>query len=361
MLSPTYDHQSSIKEVKEKCHKFIYWFTPLAIIEAYTVVRLLHDVPTNFKFWQRSWTVNLLEFICFVASAYLLIAIVHMIRSKIKIDVSKTSKIGLKLLIQLLVILAAGTILVGSLGTVLDHVFYGSIKLFDILVIYIISLSYATMYWLLLTGVEIFSSYTEGEINSEKLSKEKTDAELKYLKSQINPHTLFNVINNIYFLMDQDVKKAKKTLSTFSDMLSYQLYDCDTNLIHINKEIEYINNYIEIERLRREHIKIDFSIGSLIYHTSIPPFILLPFIENAFKHIGGENWVNFSISTTENQFLFTAENAIERIKENHETGGIGLENVNKRLGLLFPAKHKIEIIKSENSYKVVLELMYDEN
>jgi len=348
--------------MKADGNKYIYLITPFAMLESYSVVRALHDTSHEFKFWERGWTVNFLEFVLFMATGYLLVGLVHLTRSKYKITASNPKRLLQQMTTQLGIFILAGSVLVGVLGPALMELFYEEVTTFDLLLIYIISMSYSTMYWMTITGIAFFNSSVQTKLKVEQMALERKESELKYLKSQIQPHTFFNVMNNIYFLMDEDVTKAKATLSTFSDMLSYQLYDCDAELVELVNEIEYISNYIEIERIRREQVKIRFDVDISSTPTRLlPPFLLLPFVENTFKHLGTKNWVSLSVKTSKNQFQFIAENAVDIINGNECTQGIGLNNVRKRLDLLFPEKHILKITKSDESYKVVLELMYDEN
>ena len=347
--------------MREKMNRYINIITPFAVLEAYLVIRLLHDVRSEFKFWERGLVPNLLEFVGFVATAYLLIITIHLIRAKVPAEIPNAKSLFKRHFLQLFIVIVIGKIIVGLLGAFLLNMFYGEVTVANLLLIYIISMSYAAMYWMTLTGVNYMVSYSEAKLKTKRLSKEKTEAELLYLKSQINPHTLFNVINNIYFLMDEDVAKAKTALSTYSDMLSYQLYDCEDKLISLSGEIGYIEDNIVIERIRREQLNVDLKIGSLEFQKQIPPFILLPFIENAFKHLGGDNSVEISIHTTKTQILFAVKNSLEHIGKTHNTWGIGLKNVNKRLDLLFPDRYKLDVTKSDKNYNVILELTYNED
>src|SRR5438445_12586327 len=118
------------------------------------------------------------------------------------------------------------------------------------------------------------------------MAKEKAEAELGFLKSQINPHFLFNSLNSVYFLIDKNNAGARDALHKFSDMLRYQLYEIKDEKIPIEKEISFIRDYIDIQRLRREaNCSVNLEIGKEVKGFSIEPLLLVPFVENSFKHL----------------------------------------------------------------------------
>jgi two-component system, LytTR family, sensor kinase len=213
-----------------------------------------------------------------------------------------------------------------------------------------------------ITGVafRILTEQINTKIAYEQSLKEKKQAELDYLKSQLNPHFLFNAINTVYFQVDESVPAAKKTMETFSEMLRYQLYECNEDNIPIEKEINYIQNYISLQLLRRDdNYKVNFNYAGVI-DFGIAPLLLIPLVENAFKYWSSysdmDNIITISISTDSGYFNFEVQNTTETGKENKLTdnAGIGLANVRKRLSLIYPASHKLVISESENNYKIML-------
>ena len=129
-----------------------------------------------------------------------------------------------------------------------------------------------------------------------ELAKEKAEAELNFLKSQINPHFLFNSLNSVYFLIDKSNPDARQALHKFSDMLRYQLYEANGEKIPIEKEINYLQDYVHLQQLRKdENYKVQFNCSPDVKNFSIEPLLLIPFVENAFKHIShktdGSNFV----------------------------------------------------------------------
>jgi Putative regulator of cell autolysis len=194
------------------------------------------------------------------------------------------------------------------------------------------------------------------------LEKEKTKTELDYLKAQFNPHFLFNSINSIYGHIDRKNYKARDMLHTFSEMLRYQLYECNSDYITIEKELNYIRNYILLQQSRKENLIVEFCSAQEVSGFLIAPLVLITFIENAFKYVSNyeekENKVEILLRYDENVFCFTicntTENRIEKSAVEH--GGIGIVNVKRRLDLIYPNKHELNIINEPDCYKVSLKL-----
>lgn len=195
-----------------------------------------------------------------------------------------------------------------------------------------------------------------------KIEIEKLNTELEYLKAQINPHFLFNSINTIYFQIDKQNSSARETLGKFSEMLRYQLYECSGHEIAVEKEINYLKNYVELQRLRKdENYTIRFSSASDLVNFTLPPLLLLPFVENAFKHVSHfqhkENSIEITMKRTGNLFHFTVFNTKDDALERHtENGGIGLKNVKRRLALQYNNRHLLDINETHESFSVNLEI-----
>ena len=191
--------------------------------------------------------------------------------------------------------------------------------------------------------------------------------ELKLLKLQINPHFLFNSLNNIYTLAAIDSNKTQKSIINLSNMLRYVLYDCDQETVLLKKEIEYIENYLKLFALKSSKvypISTEFNIKN--NSITIAPMLIIPFIENALKHSNinslNGSFINIKINADANDINFEVENSIPKTKiTKDEVGGIGLENVKKRLTILYPNKHQLIVSENENIFYVKLNLKYNEN
>lgn len=198
-----------------------------------------------------------------------------------------------------------------------------------------------------------------------KIEIEKLNTELAYLKSQINPHFLFNSINTIYFQIDRKNTDARNTLSTFSEMLRYQLYECNGTEVPIEKEIHYLRNYIDLQRLRKdENYDIIFTGAASIQGFTIAPLVLICFVENAFKHVShhaGVNRIRVEIGCSNGQFVMSVYNTCEtRNRVTTDGHGIGLKNVIRRLELLYPGRHTLQIHEGDHDFRVDLTLTIHE-
>jgi sensor histidine kinase YesM len=204
------------------------------------------------------------------------------------------------------------------------------------------------------------------QINLQKkmaeLAKDKAEAELNFLKSQINPHFLFNSLNSVYFLIDKNNPDARQALHKFSDMLRYQLYEANGEKIPIEKEIGYLQDYVHLQQLRKdENYKVQFNCSQEVQNFSIEPLLLIPFVENAFKHIShkakGDNFVSLDMTRSNGYFEFSIENSCEKgIYTTEQHGGIGMNNVKRRLELLYPGTHQLAIIDDDDRFKINLKL-----
>ena len=224
-------------------------------------------------------------------------------------------------------------------------------------------------YLLVSTGaaIKLLVDYGRAQRRLAEITKEKAESELKFLKSQINPHFLFNSLNSVYFLIDKSNKEARESLHKFSDMLRYQLYECGGEKIEIEKEIRYLEDYVDLQRLRKdEHYAVKFNCEGDVRGFSIEPLLLIPFVENSFKHLshfhnGQLNYVNINAERSNGTFSFSVANTVDYSskKNTDPIGGIGLRNVRRRLELLYPGKHELKISELDGWFKVDLKLTID--
>jgi len=168
----------------------------------------------------------------------------------------------------------------------------------------------------LIVAVKTIRDKIRSDRKTALLEKEKTDSELRFLKSQMNPHFLFNAINSIYVLIKKDPDFAGHTLVKFADMLRYQLYECNTDVIPIEKEIGYLDNYIQLEKLRKgDLIHTHYNVSPSTGKFSIAPLLLIPFVENAFKYVSNcpekNNFVTVDLNFQDNIFELSVENTMD--------------------------------------------------
>ncbi|MEM6965336.1 MAG: histidine kinase [Bacteroidota bacterium] len=197
----------------------------------------------------------------------------------------------------------------------------------------------------------------------EQLQREKLVTELNYLKAQINPHFLFNGINSVYHLIDGNPDLAKNTLLKFSNLLRYQLYECNDEVIPLRQEVEYLENFITLEQLRKgDDATISWHIYTDDDQQKIAPLLMTPFIENAFKylshHLASEkNILDIQLNVEVGVLDLKVKNTFEELgSPDKKFGGLGLQNVQRRLTLLYPQHHKLVIKNDENFFTVHLQI-----
>jgi len=196
----------------------------------------------------------------------------------------------------------------------------------------------------------------------DTIEKEKMKAELDFLKAQFNPHFLFNSINSIYAHIDKKNAGARGMLLTFSEMLRYQLYECNTEVISVDREITFIKNYVALQRVRTEEsLIVNLYVSPAVKGFSIAPLLFISFIENAFKYVSNsdthDNRVEIMIDRQDDNFICRVFNTKDSLAGSTlHKGGIGIANAERRLNLLYPQKHTLQINDTENTYEVTLNL-----
>ncbi len=202
-----------------------------------------------------------------------------------------------------------------------------------------------------------------GWFRLQEIESERNKAELKALRSQINPHFLFNSLNSIYSLARKNSKEVPEKIVQLSDLLRHIIYDSDRDYIPLEKEIGMIRNYITLQNLRTdEQHKINLHVDGEVKEKMIAPMVILPFVENSFKHGlkgGADNaFVNILLTVSDHKLDLKIANS--KGKSAGETDlryqGIGIENVRKRLEMLYPGRHKLKITETEQTFTVDLQV-----
>ena len=199
-----------------------------------------------------------------------------------------------------------------------------------------------------------------------QLEKENITSNLALLKNQVNPHFLFNTLHNIDALIHDDQDKASKSLVMLSDMMRYMLKDAKSDFVELHKETEHLENYLSLEQLRLKNEKfLKYTISVSDKDLKIAPMILIPFVENAFKHSVDstiERGIIINISLYNRKLIFVCENRYDTsATDKDKSHGIGLETVKKRLDLIYKNKYQLTINSEDPVFKVNLEIELDEN
>lgn len=193
-----------------------------------------------------------------------------------------------------------------------------------------------------------------------RLKNEKVKTELMHLKSQVNPHFFFNLLNNLYGLVGKDSKKAQELILKLSDMMRYSIYDGEKDTVLLSEEVTYLENYIELHKMRyHKTIDIQFNIDIKDDDYEINPLLFIILLENAFKH-GVENlrehaFVRINLEAHNNIVNFEIENNFDNSEENQDAG-IGLKNLKRRLELVYPKSHNLTVTKTDTIYNAKLNI-----
>lgn len=207
-------------------------------------------------------------------------------------------------------------------------------------------------------GMKVFKKWINDVERMHELQQTNLKTELEQLKSQVNPHFLFNTLNNLHVLTKTDPEKASQVILGLSDLLRYQLYDSAREKILLSKDIAFIYNLLSMEKLRKDDFTYEVHSEGKIDGISLPPFLFIPFVENAIKHgasAAGHSYLTLNFRITPEHLYFYSENSKPATRKT-SIGGIGLKNIKRRLELLFPNNHTLEITENEEKYIVNLTL-----
>lgn len=217
------------------------------------------------------------------------------------------------------------------------------------------------------SAIKITKYWYDDQQKARELVQEKLEAELKFLKAQIHPHFLFNTLNNLYALSLKKSDHAPEVVLRLSGLVNYMLYDASAPKVPLSREIDSIHNYIALEKIRYgQNLDIFFDVTGNISGTQIPPMLLLPFIENSFKHGASDEtddkWITANLNVNNEYLTFKVENGKPGFRVNpreNYPGGIGLQNVRRRLELLYPGRHELKIYDESSTFLVILKIILE--
>ncbi len=195
---------------------------------------------------------------------------------------------------------------------------------------------------------------------SREAEVQRKETELQFLRAQLNPHFLFNSLNSVYSLVRNKSIEAPEAIIMLSELMRYMLYEAKQELVPLSKEIDYIKNFVSLQLLRLSHSEnVKIKISGDYQDKKIPPLLLIPFVENAFKYgtdFKGRTDVSINMELIEESLFFIVKNKIGVYRKDESNSGIGLENIKGRLYLLYPDQHVLKIDKTDGFYTVQLEL-----
>lgn len=210
-------------------------------------------------------------------------------------------------------------------------------------------------------GVKLYFRSQEGAKMLTQIEKHALERQLQYLKYQVNPHFFMNTLNNIHALVDIDPERAKTSIVELSKLMRYVLYEGNNKLTPLSREVQFLRNYVQLMSMRYTgNVSISLDAPEVLPDLSLPPLLLVIFVENAFKHgisYRTKSFVEISLQPHGDRLLFSCRNSRPEIKHDENMkGGVGLSNVRRRLDLLFPADYTLDIKETEDIYTVKLEI-----
>jgi two-component system LytT family sensor kinase len=263
--------------------------------------------------------------------------------------------------ISIIVVIALSAWLRSLIALQMNHHVFTTGQIIDFGSLYINSIVNISIWVLLVTIGKMLIDKMQTQQQLELLERERVKSELDYLKAQINPHALFNSLNTIYGHIDKSNQVARNILLQFSELLRYQLYDCAAEKVCLEKELEYVKNYVAFQRLRKdEKLVVCLNIGTIAEGLEIAPLLLVVLIENAFKFASNfsekENKIGIKLFT-ENKLLHCCFFNTKELNEPYSSpgsNGIGIANLKRRLELLYPDKYKLTTDVDTECYETTL-------
>jgi len=332
-----------------------YLFPAVFGLIIYITVRLVNDFITETRFWLRPWYTTAIELffvmVCSYAQQFILGKLIRKFNSGPPRAVTAGRILKEFAIVYFWTFLTINIIIVPMAALTDDGLGAG-----DFVIAHIIPALYVLLYFALRRSQYYFTQIVSQQIRIEKIERDKLQTELKFLKAQYHPHFLFNALNTIYFQMDENVQEAKKSIEKFSGLLRYQIYD-QSQRVPASQEMEYLKTYIELQQLRSsEKLKLSVEFDPAINGQLIYPLLFLPLVENAFKYVGGDYLLQIRVDAGEDFLKLSVINSIPPTAREQRPGGIGLENLSRRLELLYPGQYELSTQKSPDKYIAHLQL-----
>lgn len=336
--------------------------TPLLFaVILFLLIRLANDFPLGAAYFSHTWQFITIEFTGIIAGSY---AGYYLSKKWVKFSVTHKINVIAEYGAALLFPILLALIIMGA-----SHDKPLSSELTALIIPIVITGLMSVWLYLTLKNNYLNKLYSESRLREQEALIAEKEAKLRLLQSQFHPHFLFNMLNTIYFTIDEDNEKARNTVEQLSNLLRYQLYNTD-GTVSIEREVSALESYIEMCHTRfGDCIDITTSIDCSNTSFEIHPYLLLPLVENAFKHSGGNpHIIDIKLTIENNLLLFTVTNSLptspiwqdrsekESPQDPNQDSGIGLQNLRRRLELLYPGRHTLIISMSENLFTVYLKL-----
>ncbi|MGF7042669.1 sensor histidine kinase [Mucilaginibacter lappiensis] len=337
-----------------------YIFPALYGLLIYFTIRLLHDTEVNERFWERRLFVNAVEITCSVIIGYTLVYLFGILfrnfdrRRPVQLNYGNVVR-------ELAIVVGTNLLLVNAIYVPMDIALHWNwISLVDIIDINMIPTLYAVIYYGITRSSTWLKAYVDNKMQLEKVTNDHLRTELKFLRSQYHPHFLFNALNTIYFQIDDDASGAKRSIEKFSDLLRYQLYDQQHQVL-VSQEIGYLQSFIELQKIRSsERLSLQIVFHPELKEQLVYPLLFLPLVENAFKFVGGDYKLSIEAGLDDEFIILKVENTISLTrKKTNKASGIGLENLKRRLDLLYSGRHQLTINDNSQIFTAELKIPYE--
>ena len=337
-----------------------YLFPPLYGLVIYVTIRILLDPVTGMRWWHRHWQINTEDIVSCIIFSYLFMFAFRRLLRWFDRKWPANDFSSRRILRELLYLVLMNLIYQNALLTTYCALTDDGLQWWDLADVNTIPLLYSLILYGIIRSNTFLKAHIASKIQLEKITNDQLQTELKFLKAQYHPHFLFNALNTIYFQMDEDIAAAKKSVEKFSELLRYQLYDQNAT-VPVSQEIHYLQNFIQLARTRSsEKLQLQTHFDDHLNGQQVYPLLFLPLVENAFKYVGGDYHLDISVAVHDNRIEVQVDNGIPLdIPEPGETRkGIGLENLRRRLELLYPGKHTFVTARTPDSFTATLTLQY---
>jgi hypothetical protein len=334
-----------------------YLFPPIYGLIFYTILRLVSDLTIQEKFWERRLRQNVAEVAIVILCSYGMVRVPVYFNGRF--SQGNRRQQGNAVFLEFGQVLLTAMVLATGASSI-AHVLADDypIGIDDLVIVNTLMSLFMLLHYAILRGNSFVQAYIEQKVLVEKIRNDQLLTELKFLKAQYHPHFLFNALNTIYFQMDENVSAAKLSVEKFSELLRYQLYD-QQQTVPVSQEVHYLTNFIQLQQTRSsEKLKLTVHFDQHLDGQQVYPLLFLPLVENAFKYVGGDYHVSIYAGLQDSTIRLEVENGVPAEIPLKKEKGIGLENLKRRLELLYPDKHTLTAQKKENTFVAVLTIEY---
>lgn len=332
-----------------------YMFPIVFGIVIYTSIRLVNDTNGGFQFWKRPFHTNAIEILSVIVVSYLIQFLLDYFIHRFSKQPARPIT-GKTILKEFAIVYFACAVIINSTIIPMAALTDDGLQLGDFVIANIVPILYILLYFAIVRGNHYLKAFVDNRLQLEKITNDQLQTELKFLRAQYHPHFLFNALNTIYFQMDENIVAAKKSIEKFSELLRYQLYD-QQQTVPVSQEIEYLKSFIELQKIRSsDKLSLDVNFAESLNGQQVYPLLFLPLVENAFKYVGGIYVIRIAAMKSGDEIQLHVQNSVPAEPLPIKTGGIGLENLKRRLELLYPGRHELFIQKNKDTFVATLKL-----